>query len=65
MAPSPLTPPPALLQAFSCIDQNRDGIITKEDLKETYLQLGQRHRVGTGTGTAAVMSRGGDGDRGQ
>ncbi|XP_025068585.1 myosin regulatory light chain 2, atrial isoform isoform X3 [Alligator sinensis] len=27
--------------AFSCIDQNRDGIITKSDLKETYSQLGK------------------------
>lgn len=35
-------PSPTLLQAFSCIDQNRDGIITKADLKETYWQLGQR-----------------------
>ncbi|XP_034617577.1 myosin regulatory light chain 2, atrial isoform isoform X2 [Trachemys scripta elegans] len=26
-------------EAFSCIDQNRDGIITKSDLKETYSQL--------------------------
>lgn len=28
-------------QAFSCIDQNRDGIICKSDLKETYSQLGE------------------------
>ncbi|XP_078521951.1 myosin regulatory light chain 2, atrial isoform [Lissotriton helveticus] len=28
-------------EAFSCIDQNRDGIITKPDLKETYMQLGK------------------------
>ncbi|XP_024067086.1 myosin regulatory light chain 2, atrial isoform [Terrapene carolina triunguis] len=28
-------------EAFSCIDQNRDGIITKSDLKETYSQLGK------------------------
>nr|XP_033805373.1 myosin regulatory light chain 2, atrial isoform isoform X1 [Geotrypetes seraphini] len=28
-------------EAFSCIDQNRDGIITKSDLKETYAQLGK------------------------
>ncbi|XP_074899882.1 myosin regulatory light chain 2, atrial isoform isoform X1 [Buteo buteo] len=28
-------------EAFSCIDQNRDGIITKADLKETYWQLGK------------------------
>ncbi|KAM6232289.1 myosin regulatory light chain 2, atrial isoform [Spheniscus humboldti] len=28
-------------EAFSCIDQNRDGIITKADLKETYSQLGK------------------------
>ncbi|NXS50519.1 MLRA protein, partial [Balaeniceps rex] len=28
-------------QAFSCIDQNRDGVITKADLKETYSQLGK------------------------
>ncbi|EDM00322.1 myosin, light polypeptide 7, regulatory (predicted), isoform CRA_b [Rattus norvegicus] len=27
-------------EAFSCIDQNRDGIICKSDLKETYSQLG-------------------------
>ncbi|MEJ1274410.1 glucokinase [Cricetulus griseus] len=27
--------------AFSCIDQNRDGIICKSDLKETYSQLGR------------------------
>ncbi|GAB1295783.1 Myosin regulatory light chain 2, atrial isoform [Apodemus speciosus] len=26
-------------KAFSCIDQNRDGIICKSDLKETYSQL--------------------------
>ncbi|XP_060221609.1 myosin regulatory light chain 2, atrial isoform isoform X1 [Meriones unguiculatus] len=29
------------LKAFSCIDQNRDGIICKSDLKETYSQLGR------------------------
>lgn len=29
-------------QAFSCIDQNRDGIICKSDLRETYSQLGER-----------------------
>ncbi|XP_066446113.1 myosin regulatory light chain 2, atrial isoform [Eleutherodactylus coqui] len=28
-------------EAFSCIDQNRDGIISKSDLKETYVQLGK------------------------
>ncbi|XP_028564681.1 myosin regulatory light chain 2, atrial isoform isoform X3 [Podarcis muralis] len=28
-------------EAFSCIDQNRDGIISKSDLKETYGQLGK------------------------
>ncbi|NXW25700.1 MLRA protein, partial [Circaetus pectoralis] len=28
-------------EAFSCIDQNRDRIITKADLKETYWQLGK------------------------
>ncbi|XP_050769940.1 myosin regulatory light chain 2, atrial isoform [Gymnogyps californianus] len=28
-------------EAFSCIDQNRDGIVTKADLKETYWQLGK------------------------
>ncbi|XP_063787978.1 myosin regulatory light chain 2, atrial isoform [Pseudophryne corroboree] len=28
-------------EAFSCIDQNRDGIISKSDLKETYMQLGK------------------------
>ncbi|XP_029460060.1 myosin regulatory light chain 2, atrial isoform [Rhinatrema bivittatum] len=28
-------------EAFSCIDQNRDGIISKSDLKETYAQLGK------------------------
>ncbi|XP_042657342.1 myosin regulatory light chain 2, atrial isoform [Tyto alba] len=28
-------------EAFSCIDQNRDGIISKADLKETYAQLGK------------------------
>ena len=28
-------------QAFSCIDQNRDGIICKSDLRETYSQLGE------------------------
>ncbi|XP_037376678.1 myosin regulatory light chain 2, atrial isoform isoform X2 [Talpa occidentalis] len=27
-------------EAFSCIDQNRDGIICKSDLRETYSQLG-------------------------
>ncbi|XP_032100265.1 myosin regulatory light chain 2, atrial isoform isoform X1 [Sapajus apella] len=27
-------------EAFSCIDQNRDGIICKADLRETYSQLG-------------------------
>ncbi|XP_074664010.1 myosin regulatory light chain 2, atrial isoform [Strix aluco] len=31
--------PPHLL----CIDQNRDGIITEEDLKDTYVQLGQEN----------------------
>ncbi|XP_066570457.1 myosin regulatory light chain 2, atrial isoform [Amia ocellicauda] len=28
-------------EAFSCIDQDRDGIIKKQDLKETYTQLGK------------------------
>ncbi|XP_017750429.1 PREDICTED: myosin regulatory light chain 2, atrial isoform isoform X1 [Rhinopithecus bieti] len=28
-------------EAFSCIDQNRDGIICKADLRETYSQLGK------------------------
>ncbi|XP_007187775.2 myosin regulatory light chain 2, atrial isoform isoform X2 [Balaenoptera acutorostrata] len=28
-------------EAFSCIDQNRDGIICKSDLRETYSQLGK------------------------
>ncbi|KPP63648.1 myosin regulatory light chain 2, atrial-like [Scleropages formosus] len=28
-------------EAFSCIDQDRDGIIKKQDLKETYAQLGK------------------------
>ncbi|XP_007659486.2 myosin regulatory light chain 2, atrial isoform [Ornithorhynchus anatinus] len=28
-------------EAFSCIDQNRDGIISKSDLKETFSQLGK------------------------
>lgn len=29
-----------ILQAFGCIDQDRDGVIKKQDLKETYAQLG-------------------------
>uniref|UniRef100_H0X999 Myosin light chain 7 n=1 Tax=Otolemur garnettii TaxID=30611 RepID=H0X999_OTOGA len=33
--------PPAFPVAFSCIDQNRDGIICKSDLRETYSQLGK------------------------
>ena len=28
------------LQAFGCIDQDRDGVIKKQDLRETYGQLG-------------------------
>ncbi|XP_051525960.1 myosin regulatory light chain 2, atrial isoform-like isoform X1 [Xyrauchen texanus] len=28
-------------EAFGCIDQNRDGVINKSDLKETYAQLGK------------------------
>ncbi|CAG14739.1 unnamed protein product, partial [Tetraodon nigroviridis] len=28
-------------QAFGCIDQDRDGVIKKQDLKETYAQLGK------------------------
>ncbi|KAG5210446.1 hypothetical protein JEQ12_015640 [Ovis aries] len=32
---------PSTSQAFSCIDQNRDGIICKSDLRETYSQLGK------------------------
>ncbi|XP_072122489.1 myosin regulatory light chain 2, atrial isoform isoform X1 [Mobula birostris] len=28
-------------EAFGCIDQNRDGIISKQDLKETFVQLGK------------------------
>ncbi|KAG7249777.1 hypothetical protein CRUP_028629, partial [Coryphaenoides rupestris] len=27
-------------EAFGCIDQDRDGVIKKQDLKETYGQLG-------------------------
>ncbi|CAI5649701.1 unnamed protein product [Oreochromis niloticus] len=30
-----------ILQAFGCIDQDRDGVIKKQDLKETYAQLGK------------------------
>lgn len=29
-----------MLQAFGCIDQDRDGVIKKQDLRETYGQLG-------------------------
>lgn len=29
-----------LIQAFTLIDQNRDGFIDKEDLKDTYASLG-------------------------
>ncbi|KAL4635990.1 myosin regulatory light chain 2, atrial isoform [Arapaima gigas] len=32
-------------EAFSCIDQDRDGIIKKQDLKETYAQLGRKLNV--------------------
>ncbi|XP_062398502.1 myosin regulatory light chain 2, atrial isoform-like [Sardina pilchardus] len=28
-------------EAFGCIDQDRDGVIKKQDLKETYSQLGK------------------------
>lgn len=28
------------MQAFGCIDQDRDGVIKKQDLRETYAQLG-------------------------
>lgn len=28
------------LKAFGCIDQDRDGVIKKQDLRETYGQLG-------------------------
>lgn len=28
------------LKAFGCIDQDRDGVIKKQDLKQTYGQLG-------------------------
>lgn len=36
-----------LLQAFTLMDQNRDGFIDKEDLKDTYASLG---RCGVGVG---------------
>lgn len=36
---------PSTSQAFSCIDQNRDGIICKSDLRETYSQLGEGTRL--------------------
>uniref|UniRef100_A0A6I8N334 Myosin light chain 7 n=1 Tax=Ornithorhynchus anatinus TaxID=9258 RepID=A0A6I8N334_ORNAN len=39
--PTPSLSPCCPLQAFSCIDQNRDGIISKSDLKETFSQLGK------------------------
>ncbi|XP_068777053.1 myosin regulatory light chain 2, atrial isoform isoform X1 [Struthio camelus] len=42
-------------EAFSCIDQNRDGIITKSDLRETYAQLGERRARG-GRGPPAAES---------
>uniref|UniRef100_A0A3Q4N5H4 Myosin, light chain 7, regulatory n=1 Tax=Neolamprologus brichardi TaxID=32507 RepID=A0A3Q4N5H4_NEOBR len=29
-------------EAFGCIDQDRDGVIKKQDLKETYAQLGNK-----------------------
>ncbi|XP_025234980.1 myosin regulatory light chain 2, atrial isoform isoform X4 [Theropithecus gelada] len=32
-------------EAFSCIDQNRDGIICKADLRETYSQLAPAARI--------------------
>ena len=33
----------ALLQAFTMIDQNRDGVIDIEDLKDMYSNLGMSH----------------------
>ncbi|KAG7278283.1 hypothetical protein CRUP_036360, partial [Coryphaenoides rupestris] len=30
----------SMAMAFGCIDQDRDGVIKKQDLKETYGQLG-------------------------
>lgn len=37
-----------LLQAFTLMDQNRDGFIDKEDLKDTYASLGQCRGGGGG-----------------
>lgn len=37
-----LTPPcPCPPQAFTVIDQNRDGIIDKEDLRDTFAAMGE------------------------
>lgn len=32
-------------QAFTLMDQNRDGFIDKEDLKDTYASLGRCHET--------------------
>uniref|UniRef100_A0A3B4ZU15 Myosin light chain 7 n=1 Tax=Stegastes partitus TaxID=144197 RepID=A0A3B4ZU15_9TELE len=32
-------------EAFGCIDQDRDGVIKKQDLRETYGQLGRKLNV--------------------
>lgn len=37
----PTPPCPCLPQAFTVIDQNRDGIIDKEDLRDTFAAMGE------------------------
>ncbi|XP_027562408.1 myosin regulatory light chain 2, skeletal muscle isoform-like, partial [Neopelma chrysocephalum] len=40
-SPSSEAPPPPPFQAFTVIDQNRDGIIDKDDLRETFAAMGR------------------------
>jgi hypothetical protein len=35
-----VTPPPTPQQAFTIMDQNRDGFIDKNDLRDTFAALG-------------------------
>lgn len=44
-------------QAFGCIDQDRDGVIKKQDLKETYAQLGMMMMMKIMTTTMIIMMR--------
>ena len=44
------------LQCFTLMDQNRDGIIDKEDLKDMFAQIGKVHFYSQGLFTLCAIT---------